>query len=310
QELIVAKGGRGGRGNVAFATNSNPAPNISENGEPGQSFEVIVELKLLADCGLVGKPSVGKSTFLSVVSAARPEIASYHFTTIIPNLGVVQAPDHHSFVMADLPGLIEGASQGKGLGIQFLRHIERTRVIVHIIDMAGSEGNDPIEDFETINNELASYNPLLLERPMIVVANKMDLEGFDHNLELFKAKFGQSYDIYPVSTILKEGIDPVLYQVSKLLKENNTVYNTFDNVKIYRFENDDKIDIKIIDGEYVLSGPRIERLFKMTNFLSDDGADRFARQMRFYGIDEQLRRAGAKDKDIVRILDYAFEFVE
>ena len=182
QRVVLAKGGRGGRGNARFATSRNPAPTICERGEPGESFNVICELKLLADVGLVGFPSVGKSTLLSVVSRARPEIADYHFTTIVPNLGVVQAKDGRSFVMADLPGLIEGASQGKGLGHQFLRHIERCRVIVHVIDMGASEGRDPIEDYRIINDELAEYKYRLLERPQIIIANKMDMEGAQENL--------------------------------------------------------------------------------------------------------------------------------
>lgn len=310
QEKVVASGGRGGRGNVRFATNGNPAPDISENGEPGEDIDVIVELKLLADVGLVGLPSVGKSTFLSVVTAAKPEIADYHFTTIVPNLGVVKSDDGNSFVMADLPGLIEGASQGKGLGIQFLRHIERCRVIVHIVDMAAVEGRDPIEDFEKINAELEAYNPSLIKRPMIVVANKADLDGFEENFNRFYDKYYDQYEIFKVSTIIHEGLQAVLYRISELLKESVLTYETFDNVKVYKFEDEDQFEITKDEDVYVLTGPKISRLFKMTNFDSEEGVARFAQKLRYYGIDDALREAGAKNKDLVRIEDFIFEFVE
>ena len=310
QEVVIAKGGRGGRGNVRFATNANPAPDIAENGEPGESFEVIVELKLLADVGLVGLPSVGKSTFLSVVTAAKPEIADYHFTTIVPNLGVVKDDDGNSFVMADLPGLIEGASQGKGLGHQFLRHIERCRVIVHIVDMAGVEGRDPIEDFETINKELEEYNPGLLKRPMIVAANKMDMPGFEENYDRFYEKYRDQYEIYKISAITKEGISALLYRVGELVRETNILYETFDTVKVYKYQDDDFYEITKDGDVYVLEGPRIEKLFKMTNFNTDDGISRFARQMRQMGIDDALRAKGCQNGDLVRIEDFVFEFVD
>ncbi|WP_423364621.1 GTPase ObgE [Mycoplasma sp. P36-A1] len=310
QEAIIAKGGRGGRGNVRFSSNANPAPDIAENGEPGEAIEVIVELKLLADAGLVGMPSVGKSTLLSVVTAAKPEIADYHFTTIVPNLGVVQADDGSSFVMADLPGLIEGASQGKGLGHQFLRHIERCRVIVHIIDMAAVEGRDPIEDFEKINRELEEYNPSLMKRPMIVVANKADMAGFEENYNKFYDKYRDQYEIFKVSAITKSGLSSVLYRISELVRETNIVYDTFDTVKVYRFEDEDSFDITKDGDVFVLSGPKIERLFKMTNFNTEDGIARFARKMRHLGIDDALRKAGIKHGDLVKIEEFMFEFID
>lgn len=310
QEKIIASGGRGGRGNVRFATNANPAPDISENGEPGENLDIIVELKLLADVGLVGLPSVGKSTFLSVVSAAKPEIADYHFTTIVPNLGVVKVEDGSSFVMADLPGLIEGASQGKGLGIQFLRHIERCRVIVHIVDIAGVEGRDPIDDFNKVNKELETYNAALMKRPMIVVANKADLEGFEQNFDSFYDKFYDKYEIFKVSAITHEGLNPVLYRISELLKENQLVYDTFDNLKIYKFEDEDSFEITKDGDEFILTGAKISKLFSMTNFNTEEGIARFAQKLRHYGIDDALRKAGAKNKDLVRIEDYVFEFIE
>ncbi|MDR3215561.1 MAG: GTPase ObgE [Bacilli bacterium] len=310
QEIIIAKGGRGGRGNARFATNNNPAPDISENGEPGERLDIIVELKLLADVGLVGLPSVGKSTFLSVVTAAKPEIADYHFTTIIPNLGVVKSDDGFSFVMADLPGLIEGANQGKGLGLQFLRHIERCRVIVHIIDMSGKEGRDPLNDFKVINKELFEYNETLLNRKMIVVANKMDLPNAEDNFDRFWDKYHKQYDIFKVSTLMHDGLKDVLYKISDILKNTPINYDTFDTVKVFGYNNDDYIDIKVINGEYYVNGPRIEKAFKMANFNTEDGISRFSKLMRMYGVDDALRKAGAKNEDTIVILDYTFEFID
>ena len=206
EQAIIAKGGRGGRGNIALATRSNPAPAYAENGEPGEERRVKVELKLLADVGLVGMPSVGKSTFISKVSASRPKIAAYHFTTLRPNLGVAMTKDHRSFVIADLPGLIEGASKGEGLGDRFLRHIERTRVLAHIIDMSGFEGRDPYEDYVTINHELEAFNPKIMEKPQIIIANKMDMPEAHEHLEAFKKKV-TDVEIYEMSGITGEGID-------------------------------------------------------------------------------------------------------
>ena len=207
QRAVIAKGGRGGRGNSRFATPANPAPELAENGEPGQERDVILELKLLADVGLVGFPSVGKSTLLSVVSSAKPKIAEYHFTTIVPNLGMVETEDNRSFVMADLPGLIEGASEGVGLGHQFLRHIERTRVIVHVIDMAAMEGRDPYEDYLTINKELEEYNLRLTERPQIIVANKMDMPEAEENLQKFKERLEEDYPDFSDFSIIKKRLE-------------------------------------------------------------------------------------------------------
>ncbi|HBQ76457.1 MAG TPA: GTPase ObgE, partial [Exiguobacterium sp.] len=205
QQAIVAKGGRGGRGNTRFATPANPAPEHAENGEPGEEKYLKLELKMLADVGLVGFPSVGKSTMLSVVSAARPKIGAYHFTTITPNIGVVETEDSRSFVMADLPGLIEGASEGVGLGHQFLRHVERTKVIVHVIDMSGMEGRDPIEDYNIINKELADYNLRLTERPQVVVANKMDMPDAAEHLEAFKEAFPE-LEVFEISAATRQGL--------------------------------------------------------------------------------------------------------
>ncbi|MEK4494984.1 GTPase ObgE [Ureibacillus sp. FSL W8-0352] len=317
QRAIIAKGGRGGRGNMRFATPANPAPELSEKGEPGQELNVILELKVLADVGLVGFPSVGKSTLLSVVSAAKPKIGAYHFTTIVPNLGVVETDDGRSFVMADLPGLIEGAHQGVGLGMQFLRHIERTRVIVHVIDMSGMEGRDPFEDYVTINEELKQYNLRLTERPQIVVANKMDMPGAEENLVEFKKKIGDVIKVFPISAISRKGLKPLLHEIADLLEvtphfELHDIVEESDATVLYKHEaKEQEFEItRDDDGAYVLSGYTIERLFKMTDFSRDESIRRFARQLRHLGVDDALRERGAKDGDTVRILDYEFEFVE
>lgn len=315
QRAVLAKGGRGGRGNARFATSRNPAPMICENGEPGEEYDLICELKLLADVGLVGFPSVGKSTFLSVVSRARPEIADYHFTTIVPNLGVVQVKDGRSFVMADLPGLIEGASQGKGLGHQFLRHIERCRVIVHIIDMGGEEGRNPYQDYVTINNELEQYQYRLLERPQIVVANKMDEDNAEANLKEFKEKVGPGIKVFPISAIIHDGVDQVLYAVADALEsapkfdqeeieENSVLYTMDDN------EEEPFVVHNMGNGHYNITGAKIEKLVKMTSLVSDDSIKRLTIKMRNMGIDQALREAGAVDGDLITILDFEFEFIE
>lgn len=316
QRAVIAKGGRGGRGNSRFATPTNPAPEIAENGEPGQERNVTLELKLLADVGLVGFPSVGKSTLLSVVSSAKPKIAEYHFTTIKPNLGVVEVEEGRSFVMADLPGLIEGAHLGVGLGHQFLRHIERTKVIVHVIDMSGMEGRDPYEDYTKINSELKEYNLRLTERPQIIVANKMDMPEAEENLAAFKEKLAdEDTPIFPISAITKKGLRELLLAIADkvdVTPEFPLIEEEVESRIIYRHEKKEK-PFKITrddDGAYVLSGDELEKLFKMTDFSRDESVRRFARQMRGMGIDEALRERGAKDGDIVRILKFEFEFIE
>ncbi|SEA94482.1 GTP-binding protein [Thalassobacillus cyri] len=315
QRAVIAKGGRGGRGNIRFATARNPAPELAENGEPAQERDIQVELKLIADVGLVGFPSVGKSTLLSVISAAKPKIADYHFTTLAPNLGVVETGDQRSFVMADLPGLIEGAHEGVGLGYQFLRHVERTRVIVHVIDMAATEGRDPYQDYQTINQELFEYDERLKERPQIIAANKMDMPGADEQLELFKQKLEGEYPVYPISTLTKNGLQDLLFAVADTLEripKDSTPIEEKEERVLYKYERED-VPFKVTrdpDGAYVLYGAQIEKLFKMTDFNRDESIRRFARQMRGMGVDDALRKRGAKDGDTVRLLDYEFEFVE
>lgn len=308
--VIVAEGGRGGRGNTAFKTQSNPCPTFSENGEPGESKELKIELKLLADVGLVGLPSVGKSTFLSKVSKAKPKIAEYHFTTLSPNLGVVKTIDNRSFVIADLPGLIEGASNGAGLGDKFLRHIERTKVIAHIIDMGSTEGRDPYNDFVTINKELEEFNQKLIQKPMIVIANKMDMPDSEKNLLEFKKKV--KCDVYPISALNSEGIDKVLVKLADLVDEAVDVplyeENEYLSHVLYKFEKTKPYTIEKIDDYYQIRGDEVEKLFRMTKFNSEEGMLRFAKKLRKLGIDDELDKMGAKEGDIVKILDFEFEY--
>ncbi|MHA7962546.1 GTPase ObgE [Paenibacillus sp. CAU 1782] len=322
QRVVVAKGGRGGRGNIRFATPTNPAPYISENGEEGQERWIVLELKVMADIGLVGFPSVGKSTMLSIVSGAKPKIGAYHFTTITPNLGVVDVGDSRSFVMADLPGLIEGAHEGVGLGHEFLRHVERTRVIIHVVDMAASEGRDPFDDWLKINAELALYNANLADRPQIIAANKMDMPEAEEQLVLFKERLaelqdGKNHEIVPVSSLTKQGIQELLYKAADLL---DTVEQQVVEVepaeqaerKVYTMNKQENISFTIRreDEVYVVESEGIDRMMKRMNLNSYDAVMRFARTMRKLGVDEALRKKGAKDGDMVRVNDFAFEFFE
>ncbi|AVK63191.1 GTPase ObgE [Lactobacillus sp. CBA3606] len=320
QKLVIAKGGRGGRGNIHFASPKNPAPEISENGEPGAELTIRLELKVLADVGLVGFPSVGKSTLLSVVTSAKPKIAAYHFTTLVPNLGMVRLDDGRDFVMADLPGLIEGAANGVGLGIQFLRHIERTRVILHLIDMSGVEENDPFEDYLKINHELTSYDPELLKRPQIVVATKMDMPDSAENLAEFEAKLKTDDTlatvpaIYPISSITQQGIKALLAQTADLLDTTPQFpIKGIDDVAHREYQAEPSQEFTVDNPEpglFVLAGEKLERLFKMTNLDREESLMRFARQIRGMGIDDALRAAGAKNGDTIQILDYQFQFMD
>ena len=311
---LAAKGGRGGRGNVCFKSPTNRAPRVAENGLPGETKDIYLELKLLADVGLVGLPSVGKSTLLSVISNAKPEIAAYEFTTKSPNLGVVQLSDDETFCVADLPGLIEGASQGKGLGHQFLRHIERCRVIIHVIDMGAEDGRDPLNDYEVINNELKSYQIRLLERPQIVVANKMDMENAKENVRRFKEKY-PDIPVYETTTIIHEGLDPVLRKAADLLATTPAFPITEDTGEtgvMYTFEEKKKDIIieKEEDGVWNVSGPRLERVFDINKLNTEEDFYLFANKMRYLGIDTALREAGCQDGDTVRLLGFEFEFIE
>ncbi len=309
--VVVVQGGRGGRGNIALATRTNPAPNYAENGEPGEERSVKVELKLLADVGLVGLPSVGKSTIISKISAAKPKIAAYHFTTLKPNLGVVKSKKS-SFVVADLPGLIEGASLGSGLGDQFLRHIERTRVIAHVIDMGSTEGRNPYEDYLIINKELENFNPKILEKPQIIIANKMDMPDSMKNLEEFKKKV--NLDIYPVKAITNEGLDDVIEALADKLDkiEKTPLYEEekFESHVLYKFKEEKPFTIVKDGNTWIIKGEKVEKLLKMTRFNTMDAANRFANKLRKYGVDDELRKMGAKTGDTVRILDFEFDYEE
>ena len=310
--LRVAKGGRGGRGNTCFKSSTNRVPRIAENGEPGESKRLILELKLLADVGLVGFPSVGKSTLLSIVSSAKPEIADYPFTTIIPNLGVVYLEGNKSFVMADLPGLIEGAHLGKGLGLQFLRHIERCRVIVHLVDM-GNSNRDPVSDYNIILNELKEYGFGLERRPMIVVASKMDEEGAEIRKEAFEKATGVK--TYPISALTDEGIKPLIYKISEVL-ESTPMFPLYDaqneemDNKVYTLENEEK-EFEIKHPElhtWVITGDKIIRFYKMTNISTDEGMMVLLTRLRKLRVDDILEEMGAEDGDLVILDDFTFEY--
>ena len=311
--VIAAYGGRGGRGNIAFATRSNPAPSFAENGEPGEVRRVKIELKLLADVGLVGMPSVGKSTIISKISASKAKIAAYHFTTLSPNLGVVKTKDNRSFVVADMPGLIEGASLGGGLGDKFLRHIERTRVLAHVIDMSAWEGRDPYSDYTIINKQLESFNKKMMLKPQVIVANKMDVPGAKENLEEFKKKV-KDVEIFEVSAMNNEGMDNLLIHLADMLDniEKLPLYEDeeIESHVLYKFEREQPFTITHEGNEWVIRGKEVEKLLKMTRFTSDEAANRFANKLRKMGIDDKLRELGAQEGDTIRILDFEFEYQE
>ncbi len=309
QQHIVSKGGRGGRGNVELARAGRAGLEIRENGEPAKELNIRLELKLISDVGLVGMPSVGKSTLISVVSKAKPKIAAYHFTTLVPKLGVTKTSDNRSFVIADLPGLIQGASEGKGLGHQFLRHIERTKVILHVLDMGSFEGRDPIEDYEKINEELFAYNYNLESRKQLVVANKMDLPLGKENLARFKEKY-PDVEVVEVSALTQSGLDLMLIKTADMLEAAEEVRPEAEHVKVYKFipEEDFYVRKDEEDNVFVVSGERVEKLFMMTDFQTYDNQRRFANQLRKMGVDQALREAGIQSGDIVRIIDFEFEF--
>ena len=312
-EVVVAHGGRGGKGNKSFATHDNPAPKFSEKGEPGEIRLIKCELKLLADVGLVGLPSVGKSTLLSQISASKPKIAAYHFTTLSPNLGVIKLKNTKSFVMADLPGLIEGASEGVGLGDKFLRHAMRTKILCHIIDMSGSEERNPIDDYKVIRKEIENYSDKLAKKAEVIVANKMDLESASNNLQKFKNKYPDKI-IFPISAMNNEGIEDLLnYLADKLdeIAESNLYENNdLESHMVFKFKEEKPYTITKDGDIWVIKGEQIEKLFNMTKFNEDEAVLRFARKLRGMGVEDELERLGAKRGDEVQILDYIFEFKE
>jgi GTP-binding protein len=309
QEVIVARGGRGGRGNARFSSSVNRAPSISENGEPGEERWIRLELKLLADVGLVGFPNAGKSTLISVISAAKPKIADYPFTTLVPNLGVVQTRGHDSFVVADIPGLIEGAHQGMGLGHEFLRHVERTRVLLFVLDTAQTEGRDCLEDYEVLRRELQAFNPDLAHRPFLIVANKMDLPDAETNLLRLQEQFGDQ--IIPISAATGQGIENLVDRTWELLsKVPREEMLTGEEAVVHRFEEEEPFTIEKINGVFEVKGKRIEKLVAMTNFDTDDGLLRFQRIIEKIGLEEALKEMGIQEGDTVRIKDLEFEYSE
>ncbi|MBQ8192881.1 MAG: GTPase ObgE [Bacilli bacterium] len=310
EEAIIAYGGRGGRGNVSLATRSNPCPSYAEKGEPGEIRNVKVELRMIADVGLVGMPSVGKSTILSMISNANPKIASYHFTTLSPNLGVVKTNDN-TFVVADLPGLIEGASDGVGLGHKFLKHIERTKIIAHVIDMAGEEGRNPYEDYITIRKELENFSPKLLTKEEIIIANKMDGVNSKNNLEEFKKKINNK-EIYEVTALINEGLEEVINKLSEMTKviEREDLFEESiqESHVLYKFREEKPFTIIKENELYVVKGEVIEKLFRMTNFNTEEAYERFSNKLRKMGVDDELQKMGIKEGNIVKILDFEFEW--
>ena len=283
----------------------------AKKGDLGETKNLRVELKVLADVGLVGYPSVGKSTLISAVSKAKPKIAEYRFTTLEPHLGLVYVGQNKSFVMADLPGLIEGASLGAGLGIQFLKHIERCRVIIHVVEMDGLEEKDPYEDFIKINKELESYNLDLLKRPMIIAASKMDLPNAWANLETFKEKIGNQYEVFPISSVTRQGLDDLVYKAMDLVEktpkfEVEEIHKNYIKQKEEAFFTIEKAD----DGVFVVSGEGLYKLFMKTDFTKEENVKRFSRQLRSYGVDDALRKAGVQNGDNVRVFEYEFEFID
>lgn len=309
QQVVIAKGGRGGRGNVHFASGVNKAPRIAEKGEPGQELWVELELKLIADVGLIGFPNAGKSTFISMVSAAKPKIADYPFTTLVPNLGVVSVGED-SFVLADIPGLIEGAAEGVGLGHEFLRHTERTRLLIHVVDTAGTEGRDPVEDIKTINRELELYDARLAHRPQIIAANKMDITPqAEENLVRLQQEFADQYEIFPISAATKQGLDKILHRVVELLEEVPLVLPEEPEEVIE--EPEDRFHIqRDYDGNWRVTGKEIERHVAMTYLEEDQSLERLQRIMKAMGLEQGLIDAGVKVGEIVRIGDWEFEWSE
>lgn len=309
QKYMVAKGGRGGRGNAKFANSVNRAPIFAEKGEPGDSLYLFLELKLLADVGLVGYPSVGKSSIISVVSAAKPDIAAYHFTTLTPVLGMVRLEEGRSFVLADIPGLIEGASEGVGLGHDFLRHIERTKVLLHVLDMSGQEGRSPIEDYEKINKELFLYSEKLTRRAQIVLANKMDLPDSAANLaEFMEYVRDKNVKVLPVSAATGEGLKQAMYEALTLV---DAFVEEPEEITVAQLEDDpDKFTITrdCEDADFLVSGKAIDRLVAMTNFDNEEAVRRFQVIWRKLGIEEALKEAGVQEGQTVRIRDMVFEY--
>ena len=312
QTELILPGGRGGKGNAHFATSTRQAPRFARDGEKGIEKEFVLELKLLADVGLLGFPNVGKSTFISKVTSAKPKIADYHFTTLVPNLGVVKGEFGDSFVIADIPGIIEGASEGTGLGLQFLRHIERTRLLLHFLDVSGSEGRNPVEDFNVINEELKRYSEKLSTRKQVIVANKIDVMQDDALYqEVEKMAKEKNIEIFKISAATGEGVKELMQSISKLLKElpKEETIEASDERVVYTLKDDkEEFDIEVIDGEYVVSGPAVERLMGRVNIQDNESMHYFQKQLTQLGIEAKLRQMGIKEGDSVKMLEWEFEW--
>ena len=313
QKELVLPGGRGGKGNVHFATSTRQAPRFSQDGEKGKEKELILELKLLADVGLIGFPNVGKSTFLSRVTSAKPKIADYHFTTIIPNLGVVKSIYGDSFVIADIPGIIEGASNGVGLGIQFLRHIERTRLLLHVIDVSGLEGRNPVEDFYTINTELKNYSDKLSKRKQIIVANKVDVMQDDGLYKILgELADKENMEIYKISAATGEGIDALMNRVTEILKElpKEDLFEVNERMIYTLDEEKDQFNVMKEKDAFIVEGPAVERLMGRINIGDNESMHYFQKSIRELGIEEKLKQMGVKEGDTVKFLEWEFEWYD
>lgn len=309
QSVVVARGGRGGRGNARFVSSTNRAPTISEKGEPGEERWLQLELKLLADVGLVGFPNAGKSTLISRISAARPKIADYPFTTLIPNLGVVSTGPGESFVVADIPGIIQGAHKGAGLGLEFLRHIERTRVLVFVLDCSGMGSGDPVQDYRILLDELEAYRPSLLKRPRLIAANKMDVPGSEKLLERLRNEI-QGVEILPISALTGDGLDRLVQRISELLAVEQEEPEPVEETVVTRFKEDVPFTIEKVNDVFVVSGQRIEKLVAMTDLSNEEALARFQRTIQHMGLEDALRARGIKKGDIVKIKDLEFEYLD
>ena len=311
EEKILIHGGKGGKGNQHFATPTRQAPRYAESGRVAKEYDVILELKLIADVGLIGFPNVGKSTLLSMVTNANPKIANYHFTTLAPNLGVVEGRYGDSFVLADIPGLVEGASEGVGLGHAFLRHVERTKVFIHVVDAAGVEGDDPVENVRKINQELEAYNPELMKRPQVIAANKTDIPGSEENVERLKEAYEkEGFEVFPISAATNKGLDELLTKVAEILKNYpedivfEEEYEEYDEVAV----DQEPFTIEIEDEVYVVRGVGVEKMIGYTNIDTEKGFAFFQRYLKEKGIIEALEEKGIQEGDTVRIYDMEFEF--
>ncbi len=312
QTELIVPGGRGGKGNSHFATATRQAPRFAQDGEKGIEMELILELKLIADVGLVGFPNVGKSTLLSTVTKATPKIADYHFTTLEPNLGVVSTKNNGSFVLADIPGIIEGASQGVGLGLQFLRHIERTRLLLHVIDVSGSEGRDPVDDFNKVNEELKQYSQKLASRKQIIVANKSDILQSDENYNrLSKIAQENGYEIYKISAATRDGIDELMNHVAEIIKilPKEEIIDVKDRV-IYELKDEKEFEVRKEDDGFVVVGPAIDRILRRVNMADNESMYYFQKCLRESGIEDELRKQGVQEGDTVKFGNWDFEWYE